>query len=53
VAVQAHSADTGVIQRAVGETVQQLGGLDIFVNSAAVGPAGPILDPDLAQFQRT
>jgi 3-oxoacyl-[acyl-carrier protein] reductase len=51
VAVQADSADTAAIRRAVGETVEQLGGLDILVNSAAIGSAGPIVDLDLAQFQ--
>ena len=51
-AVQADSADTDAIKRAVTETVAALGGLDILVNSAAIGLAGPIADLDLDQFQR-
>lgn len=51
-AVQADSADTDAIKRAVTESVAALGGLDILVNSAAIGLAGPIADLDLDQFQR-
>ncbi|NKK73601.1 SDR family oxidoreductase [Rhizobium leguminosarum bv. viciae] len=50
-AVQADSADPDAAKRAVTETVEKLGGLDILVNSAAIGLAGPIADLDLAQFQ--
>lgn len=50
-AVQADSADPAAIKRAVSETVDALGGLDILVNSAAVGLAGAVADLDLQQFQ--
>ena len=50
-AIQADSADPKAIKRAVSETVDALGGLDILVNSAAVGLAGAIADLDLEQFQ--
>lgn len=50
-AVRADSADPEAIKRAVSETVKTLGGLDILVNSAAVGLAGAIADVDLEQFQ--
>lgn len=51
VAVQADSADPDAIKRAVNDTVETLGGLDILVNSAAVGLAGPVAQVDLADFQ--
>ena len=50
-AVQADSADPQAIKRAVSETVETLVGLDILVNSAAVGLAGPVAQVDLAEFQ--
>lgn len=50
-AVQADSADPGAIRRAVKETVETLGGLDILVNSAAIGLYGPVAQVDLAEFQ--
>ena len=50
-AVQADSADPDAIKRAVGSVVETLGGLDILVNSAAVGLAGPVVDVDLQEFQ--
>jgi NAD(P)-dependent dehydrogenase (short-subunit alcohol dehydrogenase family) len=50
-AVQADSADPDAAKRAVAETVEKFGGLDILVNSAAIGLAGPIADLDLTQFQ--
>lgn len=50
-AVQADSADPDAIKRAVNETVETLGGLDILVNNAAVGLAGAIADIDLGKFQ--
>src|SRR5690606_21356414 len=51
-AVQADSADTQAISRAVHETVGMLGGLDARVDSAAVGVAGAIGDIDLGEFQK-
>lgn len=50
-AVRADSADTDAIKRAVEATAQALGGLDILVNSAAIGLSGPIADIDLTQYQ--
>jgi 3-oxoacyl-[acyl-carrier protein] reductase len=50
-AVRADSADPEAIKRAVNETVETLGGLDILVNSAAVGLAGSIADLDLEEFR--
>lgn len=49
--LQADSADPNAIKRAVNETVETLGGLDILVNSAAIALAGAIADIDLAKFQ--
>src|SRR5690554_3875502 len=51
VAIQADSADPEAIQRAVAQTIETLGGLDILVNSAAVGLVGPVALVDLAEFQ--
>jgi NAD(P)-dependent dehydrogenase (short-subunit alcohol dehydrogenase family) len=51
VAIKADSADLDAIKRAVADTVETLGGLDILVNNAAVGVAGPIADIDLDRFQ--
>jgi NAD(P)-dependent dehydrogenase (short-subunit alcohol dehydrogenase family) len=50
-AVQADSADPAAVKRAVDEAAERLGGLDILVNSAAVGLAGPVAEVDLADFQ--
>ena len=51
VAIQADSADPQAITRAVSEAVSALGGLDILVNSAAIGLSGPIADIDVAAYQ--
>jgi NAD(P)-dependent dehydrogenase (short-subunit alcohol dehydrogenase family) len=51
VAIQADSADPDAIARSVGEAVSALGGLDILVNSAAMGHTGTIADIDLNDFQ--
>src|SRR5690554_4195701 len=40
VAIQADSADPAAISSSVGKAVSMLGGLDILVNSAAIGHAG-------------
>lgn len=50
-AIQADSGDLEAVARAVTEAVETLGGLDILVNSAAIGLSGPIADIDLAQYQ--
>jgi 3-oxoacyl-[acyl-carrier protein] reductase len=50
-AIQADSADPAAAKRAVTETVASLGGLDILVNNAAIGLAGPLAELDLAQYQ--
>lgn len=51
-AIQADSADPEAITHAVREAVSSLGGIDILVNSAAVGLSGSITDIDLADYQR-
>jgi NAD(P)-dependent dehydrogenase (short-subunit alcohol dehydrogenase family) len=51
-AVRADSADPDAIKRAVSKIVEKLGGLDILVNSAAIGVAGPLADLDLVEFQK-
>ncbi|MCW6536893.1 SDR family NAD(P)-dependent oxidoreductase [Sphingomonas lycopersici] len=51
VAIQADSADPAAITQAVNEAVSALGGLDILINSAAIGHAGTIADLDVDQFQ--
>lgn len=52
VAIQADSGDPDAIVRAVDEAVTALGGLDILVNSAAVGHSGAIADIDVDDFQK-
>lgn len=51
VAIQADSADPAAIARSVSEAVAALGGLDILINSAAIGHGGTIADLDPAEFQ--
>lgn len=51
-AVQADSADSEAIKRAVSNIVDMLGGVDILVNNAAVGLAGTIADLDLDEYQK-
>jgi len=51
-AIQADSADPDAIRRAVQETVETLGGLDILVNSAAIAIYGPVAQTDIGQFQK-
>lgn len=51
VAIRADSGDPEAITRAVSEAVPALGGLDILVNSAAVGLTGAIADLDLDAYQ--
>lgn len=50
-AIQADSADPEAIARSVDEAVSSLGGIDILVNSAAVGHSGLIADVDLDGYQ--
>lgn len=50
-AIQADSADPDAIARAVSEAVSALGGIDILVNSAAIGLNGPIADIDVNHYQ--
>lgn len=52
VAIQADSGDPDAIARSVSEAVSTLGGLDILVNSAAIGHSGLVADVDLAEYQR-
>lgn len=51
IAIQADGADPDAIARGVDEAVAALGGLDILVNSAAIGHAGSIADLDLQAYQ--
>jgi NAD(P)-dependent dehydrogenase (short-subunit alcohol dehydrogenase family) len=51
VAIQADSADPEAIFRSVSEAVAALGGIDILVNSAAVGLSGALVDIELEQYQ--
>lgn len=51
VAIQADSADPAAIERSISEAVAALGGVDILVNSAAVGAYGPIADLDVDAYQ--
>jgi NAD(P)-dependent dehydrogenase (short-subunit alcohol dehydrogenase family) len=51
IAIQADSADPDAIARSVSEAVSALGGLDILVNSAAIGLNGTIADIDVNEYQ--
>ncbi|GGG07425.1 3-ketoacyl-ACP reductase [Rhizobium wenxiniae] len=51
VAIQADSADPKAIVQAVEDAVAALGGLDILVNSAAIGHSGNIADLNLEDYQ--
>lgn len=51
VAIQADSASPEAISRSVSEAVSTLGGLDILVNSAAIGHTGMIADLDMQDYQ--
>lgn len=50
-AIKADSADPKAIERSVAEAVTALGGMDILVNSAAVGFNGLIADLDVDAYQ--
>ncbi|EOH6077320.1 SDR family oxidoreductase [Burkholderia cenocepacia] len=50
-AIRADSADPEAITRAVSDAVAALGGLDILVNSAAIGHSGTIADLDVRDYQ--
>ena len=45
--------DPAAVQSAVDRTVEELGGLDLFVSNAAHSDREPILDADMADFRRT
>ncbi|WP_064710484.1 SDR family NAD(P)-dependent oxidoreductase [Rhizobium bangladeshense] len=51
VAIQADSADPNAIARAVEKAVSALSGLDILINSAAIGHSGTIADLDVEEYQ--
>ena len=53
VAVEMNVADQASIERAVGETVRTLGGIDILINNAAVFTAAPIDEITRADYDRT
>ncbi|MDP9840586.1 NAD(P)-dependent dehydrogenase (short-subunit alcohol dehydrogenase family) [Neorhizobium huautlense] len=50
-AIQADSADPEAIASSVSEAISVLGGLDILVNSAAIGHNGMIADLDVSAYQ--
>ncbi len=51
IAIQADSANPAAIEGAVGQAVSALGGLDILVNSAAIGLSGMIVDINVDDYQ--
>jgi 3-oxoacyl-[acyl-carrier protein] reductase len=51
IAIQADSGDPEAIMRSVSEAVSALGGVDILVNSAAIGHTGTIADIDVNDYQ--
>ena len=51
IALEADSADPEAIARAVNRAADVLGGIDILVNSAAIGNAGTIADMDMGHYQ--
>ncbi|WLG95151.1 3-oxoacyl-ACP reductase FabG [Pseudomonas sp. R4-84] len=51
IAIQADSANPEAIEGAVGQAVSALGGLDILVNSAAIGLSGMIVDINVDDYQ--
>ena len=51
--VQADVANEADVQRTMREVLEKLGDLDILVNNAGVGVFKPLVDIDLASFERT
>lgn len=51
IAIQADSANPEAIERSVAQAASALGGLDILVNSAAIGLSGMIVDINLDDYQ--
>jgi 3-oxoacyl-[acyl-carrier protein] reductase len=52
IAIRADSSEPNAITSAVADTASQLGGIDILVNSAAIGIAGAIADTKLDDYQK-
>jgi len=52
-AIQADSADAGAVVAAVEQSVRELGGIDILVNSAGIAVITPVDDYRLEDFDRT
>ena len=52
-AVQADSADARAVVAAVGQTVRELGGIDILINNAGIAVIAPIDDYRLEDLDRT
>ena len=51
--IQADVSKEADAQRTMREVLEKLGGLDILVNNAGVGVFKPLVDTDLATFERT
>ncbi|SCW51704.1 MULTISPECIES: SDR family NAD(P)-dependent oxidoreductase [unclassified Pseudomonas] len=51
IAIQADSANPEAIERSVAQAASTLGGLDILVNSAAIGLSGMIVDINVDDYQ--
>ncbi|SFB29308.1 NAD(P)-dependent dehydrogenase, short-chain alcohol dehydrogenase family [Pseudomonas sp. NFIX10] len=51
IAIQADSANPEAIERSVAQAASALGGLDILVNSAAIGLSGMIVDINVDDYQ--
>lgn len=52
IAIQADSSDPDAISTAVSHAVKELGGLEILINSAAIGVYGPTAELDVNEFQK-
>jgi 3-oxoacyl-[acyl-carrier protein] reductase len=50
VAIQADGEDPVVLRRAISETVERFGGLEVLVNNAGISHVAPIGELSLAEF---
>ena len=53
IGLKGDAAESGFVSRAVQETVERFGGLDIIMCSAAIHPVGDVLETDEATWDRT